>query len=269
MDPQFYSIGRFAREAGVSIRTLRHYDQQGLLAPSRVSPAGYRLYAEADLPRLQQILALKYLGFSLAEIRGLVAAGPQRLPDVLAQQRAMLLGKRAQLDAVITALDAATARLAAGAGAGPALVDVIQVMSMDDNTDWVRKYLTPEQRAMMEQLSAQAYTPEMRARLQARRPWTEADQQQASAAWAALGAEITRLTAAGADPAGPEAQAAAAQYRGLIAAFTGGDEAIADGLRRWWAGHAALPAERRPVQAPFGPAAQAFLEQALAAAGAP
>ena len=81
MDPQFYSIGRFAREAGVSIRTLRHYDQQGLPAPSRVSPAGYRLCAEADLPRLQQILALKYLGFSRAQeirrgTRGGRAAAP-------------------------------------------------------------------------------------------------------------------------------------------------------------------------------------------------
>jgi DNA-binding transcriptional MerR regulator len=65
----FYKVGEFAGLTGVSIRTLHHYDQIALLRPSARSEAGYRLYTTHDLLRLQQILTLRYLGFSLASIR--------------------------------------------------------------------------------------------------------------------------------------------------------------------------------------------------------
>lgn len=65
----FYKVGEFADLTGVSIRTLHHYDQIALLRPSARSEAGYRLYTTHDLLRLQQILTLRYLGFSLASIR--------------------------------------------------------------------------------------------------------------------------------------------------------------------------------------------------------
>ena len=106
MDRRFYRAGQFARKAAVSIRTLRYYDQEGLLAPSRYSEAGYRLYTDADLVNLQQILALKFLGFSLDEIKALLRADPRGLQDVLAQQKAMMQAKRAQLDGIIQAIDA-------------------------------------------------------------------------------------------------------------------------------------------------------------------
>ncbi len=64
----FYKAGEFAELTGVSIRTLHHYDRLGLLRPSSRSEAGYRYYAATDLLRLQQILTLRYLGFSLASI---------------------------------------------------------------------------------------------------------------------------------------------------------------------------------------------------------
>src|SRR5579885_3086153 len=63
-----YKVGEFAGLTGVSIRTLHHYDRLGLLRPSSRSEAGYRLYTARDLLRLQQIVTLRYLGFSLAAI---------------------------------------------------------------------------------------------------------------------------------------------------------------------------------------------------------
>jgi DNA-binding transcriptional MerR regulator len=63
-----YKVGQFAALTGVSIRTLHHYDQLGLLRPSSRSEAGYRFYVTRDLLRLQQILTLRYLGFSLVAI---------------------------------------------------------------------------------------------------------------------------------------------------------------------------------------------------------
>ncbi|MDO4273043.1 MAG: methyltransferase domain-containing protein [Eubacteriales bacterium] len=65
----YYSSGEFARMAHVTLRTIRYYDKQDVLKPSCVSEAGARFYTDEDLARLQQILLLKYLGFSLEDIR--------------------------------------------------------------------------------------------------------------------------------------------------------------------------------------------------------
>ncbi|MFG3551397.1 MerR family transcriptional regulator [Streptomyces sp. NPDC047725] len=67
-----YSVGQVSAFAGVTVRTLHHYDKAGLLSPSDRSPAGYRLYGDADLVRLQQILFYRELGFSLDEIAAIL-----------------------------------------------------------------------------------------------------------------------------------------------------------------------------------------------------
>lgn len=67
-----YSVGQVAAFAGVTVRTLHHYDRAGLLSPSGRSHAGYRLYGDADLARLQQILFYRELGFSLDEIAAIL-----------------------------------------------------------------------------------------------------------------------------------------------------------------------------------------------------
>lgn len=65
----YYTSGQFARMANVTIRTVRYYDKQNILKPSYVSPSGARFYTDEDFARLQQIVLLKYLGFSLQDIR--------------------------------------------------------------------------------------------------------------------------------------------------------------------------------------------------------
>lgn len=65
-----WKIGELAARTGLTIRTLHHYDEIGLLSPTRQSESSHRLYGESDLARLQQILSLRQLGFSLEEIRG-------------------------------------------------------------------------------------------------------------------------------------------------------------------------------------------------------
>ena len=67
--PGYYSSGQFAKMASVSVRTIRFYDKQNILKPSYVTPSGARFYTDSDFARLQQILLLKYLGFSLDDIR--------------------------------------------------------------------------------------------------------------------------------------------------------------------------------------------------------
>jgi DNA-binding transcriptional MerR regulator/effector-binding domain-containing protein len=88
-----FSIGEFARLGGVSVRTLRHYDEIGLLRPAKVDPlTGYRGYSAAQLGQLNRIMALKELGLSLVQAR--------RLLDgvTLEELRGMLLLRRAQLE---------------------------------------------------------------------------------------------------------------------------------------------------------------------------
>jgi len=69
---QLWKVGELAKLTGLTIRTLRFYDQIGLFSPSAHSDSGHRLYNEADLSRLQQILSLKELGLSLEETKSIV-----------------------------------------------------------------------------------------------------------------------------------------------------------------------------------------------------
>ena len=64
----YYKTGKFAKLANVSERTIRYYDKIGLLKPSFVMENGYRQYSDLDLLKLQKILSLKHLGFSIEEI---------------------------------------------------------------------------------------------------------------------------------------------------------------------------------------------------------
>ena len=66
-----YTTGEFAKRAKVTIRTIRYYDKKGILQPSFRNDAGYRMYTDQDFLKLQKVLSLKYLGFSLEEIKNM------------------------------------------------------------------------------------------------------------------------------------------------------------------------------------------------------
>ena len=70
---RYYKTGEFAKMANLSIRTIRYYDNIGLLKPSMIADNGYRLYNDQDFLKLQKILSLKYLGFSLEDIFSMTA----------------------------------------------------------------------------------------------------------------------------------------------------------------------------------------------------
>ncbi len=108
------TIGEVAKLARVSVRTLRHYDAVGLLTPSARSEAGYRLYAPADLERLQQILFFRELGFHLAEIRRIMADPRFDRRRALAAQRSLLAARARHLDSVVAAVDEALEALEKG-----------------------------------------------------------------------------------------------------------------------------------------------------------
>ena len=88
-----YSVGRVAEIAGVSVRTLHHYDDIGLLRPDKRSPGGYRLYKASDLERLRQILLYRELGFSLEET-AVILDDPRADPVVHLRRQHKLLTER-------------------------------------------------------------------------------------------------------------------------------------------------------------------------------
>lgn len=102
-----YTVGQVARLAGVSVRTLHHYHQIGLLAPSTHSRAGYRQYAEADLERLQRVLFYRELGFPLDEIVTVLADPDTDAVAHLRRQRTLLTQRLRRLQDMVTAVDRA------------------------------------------------------------------------------------------------------------------------------------------------------------------
>lgn len=99
------TIGQAAARAGVSIRTLRHYDEIGLLAPSRVTQAGYRLYGEAEMRRLERILFFRELEFPLEEIRAIMAHPGYDERAAIERQLALMKKKRGRIDLLIARLE--------------------------------------------------------------------------------------------------------------------------------------------------------------------
>lgn len=96
-----YTINKLAKMAGISTRTLRYYDQCGLLCPVRVSSNKYRIYGQKEVDRLQQILFYRELGIPLDEIRRILSAPDFNGKEALEAHLSALLAKRRQMDALI------------------------------------------------------------------------------------------------------------------------------------------------------------------------
>lgn len=205
----FYRVHEFAELAGVTVKTLHHYDRVGVLRPRRTA-SGYRVYAQMDLVRLEQILALKTIGFSLKDIRSLLDRQALPLPAIFRQQRGVLEEKRRLLDRAIRALtEAEHAAVTESAPVTAILQDVITVMNMQD-IEAMRKYYSDEAWAQ----------------------WQHYYDDWPPAAWQALYRDIG--AAIGSDPAGPRAQALADRWQALTThdAVT---PAVRTGMIKAWA----------------------------------
>src|SRR5919106_1781970 len=100
-----YTVGQVARLSGVTIRTLHHYDEIGLLSPGGRTEAGYRRYEESDLERLQQVLFYRELGFSLEEIAAIIDDPEAGATDHLRRQHELLKERMARLELMVAAIE--------------------------------------------------------------------------------------------------------------------------------------------------------------------
>lgn len=104
MKEKLYTAGELAKLAGVSLRTIRFYDIKGLLKPVSYSEAGYRYYNQDSVERLQRILMLKYLGFSLQQIEEALGQ-EQHTQALLQQQKELLVQRKKHLEEMISTID--------------------------------------------------------------------------------------------------------------------------------------------------------------------
>lgn len=100
-----YTVGAVARLAGVSVRSLHHYDQIGLLTPGGRNVAGYRIYSLADLKRLQQILFYRALGFALEDIAAILADPAQDAHAHLRRQHRLLREQVSRCQQMLAAIE--------------------------------------------------------------------------------------------------------------------------------------------------------------------
>ncbi|MBB6733800.1 MerR family transcriptional regulator [Cohnella zeiphila] len=100
-----YTVQKLGRLAGISTRTLRYYDEIGILKPARINSSGYRIYGQAEVDRLQQILFYRELGVGLEQIKEIVTDPAFNAAAALREHREQLLDRRRQLDLLIASVE--------------------------------------------------------------------------------------------------------------------------------------------------------------------
>jgi DNA-binding transcriptional MerR regulator len=203
---KLYTVSQIARRTQITVRALHHYEAKGLLAPAQRSAAGYRLYGASELRRLQHIVSLKALGFSLAEIRACLDADAPTLGQALLHQVNRLREAVVRQQELMQRLE----NVAQQALRGEA-IDAETLLSSIEATTVMEKYFTPEQMQTIKQRGEQLGAERIRA----------VEQE-----WPDVIAGMRAALELGKDPASAEVQALARRWRALVREFTGGDAGI-------------------------------------------
>lgn len=207
---ELMKVGELAKRTGLTVRTLHHYDEVGLLRPGERTASGHRLYGEPEVRRLQQIASLKHLGVPLAEIRACLERPEYSLAHVLEMQVERIeeqIGRQARLRDQIR--DLLTQLTTGEAVSVDDLVRTIQVTIMYE------QYYTPEQ---LEKLGSR------------REEFGQARMKEVQQEWTDIYAGFARAMAEDVDPGAPEVRSLVDRSAALIQEFTGGDPGIARSL---------------------------------------
>lgn len=207
-------IGDLAKQTGLSVRTLHYYDEIGLLKPSQHTEAGHRLYTKEDILRLQQIVSLRQLGFSLEEIKDCLE-NPDFSPVAVIQSHIAQLHKQIELQQqLVRHLEAIYTRLQASEDVSISdLIPAIEVSTMAQ--ELFNKYFTPEQRQYLDQ-----------------RKEVVGDEaiQQVQKDWQDLFAAVQEEMNKGTDPTDEKVLTLAKRWCQLLEGFTGGNSGIRQSL---------------------------------------
>ena len=225
--PKLLQVGELAKQTGLSIRTLRYYDEIGLLVPSHRTEAEYRLYSEADIARLQQILSLRQLGFALKEIRECLENPDFSLPNVINLHLARLQEQMTVSQSLFTKLSTLAQQLKTSRAAS--VDNLLQIM---ENLTMTQQYLTQEQHDLLE------------ARL------NEGQTEEGQTEWLYLVDQARSHITQGRDLNSPEVQHMALQCRDSILSFVGGDLKLYEALMQSYQKEGAEAASWGTLDAP-------------------
>ena len=205
-----WKIGELARRTGLTVRTLHHYDEIGLLAPSWRTGAGHRQYTADDIARLQMIISLRQLGLPLREIGDWLSRPDTSPRNVIELHLARLREQIDEQQALYRRLESIAERLrTAEMVSAEDFLTTMEMIAMYD------KYYTEEQRQQIEERGRQLGPEAIRA----------AEQE-----WPELIAKVRAEMEKGTDPASETVQALARRWMELVQSFTGGDPGIAQSL---------------------------------------
>jgi DNA-binding transcriptional MerR regulator len=195
-------VGELARRTGLTVRTLHHFDQIGLLKPSARSASGYRLYSREDVARLHSIQALRHLGLPLKQIAAMLSGDGEGLPQIVARQLRALDHQIAQAQALRGRLALLQARFASGHE--PEMGEWLDALAL--MSTYARYFSADEIQLIV------------------------GNWQALRAEWGPLLAQIRALMARGVPATDPAVQPLAQQWMGLIHQWLGGDF---DLIARW------------------------------------
>ncbi|WP_162356644.1 MerR family transcriptional regulator [Metabacillus mangrovi] len=155
MNEQLFTIGQFAEKTGVTIRTLRYYDKEELLKPSYISDSRRRFYKDRDMVRLQQILAFKFLDYSLDQIKELLVDKPEEIKASLMVQREMMKKKQAHLERVILSLDHAAGMIEEGKELDLQILSFVidSIQNEEMYLEWMKEHLPEKYTRKVEGIS--------------------------------------------------------------------------------------------------------------------
>jgi DNA-binding transcriptional MerR regulator len=193
-------VSEVAALAGVTVRTLHHYDEIGLVRPSARSQAGYRLYAPSDIERLQQVLFFRELGFGLDEVQRILSDPDFDVGSALRLQRRLLEERAIRIKALIGAVDAAIDSIEKGTTMTPE--ETLQVFGD----------FTPE--AVEEEVKQRwGETAEYQESKRRTKSYRKEDWEAIRAEAAGIYSDLARLMAAGVAPTSDPAAQAAERHR--------------------------------------------------------
>ncbi len=189
----------------MSVRALHHYDEIGLLTPALRTPSGHRLYQQADIERLQQLLSLRLMGIPLDEVRRLLDGAGLSTREVIDLHLARLRQQIAAQNRLAERLTALADHITATGASVEDLCRIIEAMTT------MEKYFTPEQLEVLHDR---------------RTGISEQHLHEVRDSWNEIIPAVREAMANGVDPTSPEILAIARRWKALVEEFTGGDPTL-------------------------------------------
>lgn len=218
VEEEFLTVGKLAEKMGTTVRTLQYYDREGLLKPSAQSEGGRRLYTNKDMIKLHQVLSMKFLGFSLDDIKNRLISldTPDEVINALSEQAHIIKEKISNLTEALTAIEGLKDEVKQmNIVDFNKYADIIKLLQLKNENYWVVRIFDDK---IMTHI---------------RNNFTEDSGKALYAKWQSLCNETAQLKTRGVTPESDKGQEIAKEWWDMVIKFTGGDMSMIPGLEKF------------------------------------